>query len=189
MHNVIDTETALLTGLIQGNHKIFRDIFDLYARRLVFYAYRIVKEKEAAENIIQDVFINLWERREKLPSDLKLEPYLYRAVKNRCINHIKSSALFEKNDNPDLFKSESPNNIAEFNEIKESYNKAVNKLPSACKTIFLMNRIDGFTYKEISLKLNISQKTVETQMSRALKFIRKHLEKFLIFFLFFCKGS
>lgn len=167
-----------------GKQEALKSIFDEYAQPLTFYAFRLIQIQYEAENIVQDVFIGLWKNAGNLDEDINLKAYLYVAVKNRVITAIRKARTtdFVTDDLFVIKSTDSPADI-ETREIELLYNKYIEQLPASCRNIFLMSREDKMTYKEIAETLGISIKTVETQMGRALKFIRKKLLHLLIFFV------
>lgn len=180
----VDSKKNIIRKIKNNDSKALRELFDLYATALTFFAYRFVYDKSEAENIVQDVFIGVWKNINNMDDNINIKAYLYKSVKNRAINLLnqnKESTEFE--ENLFLYKSFSQQTTIETNELYENYKKAIEELPTSCRNIFLMSREDNLTYKEIAEILNISIKTVETQMGRALKSIRKKIEKYLLTFV------
>jgi RNA polymerase sigma-70 factor (ECF subfamily) len=152
---------------------------------LINFARRFVGETETAENLVQDVFLKIWEHRAKLNPELNIKTYLYTAVRNQAFNYLRH--LNVKRQSAEHLSSEvveikSPDNELAQKELAESIQAAVSELPEKRRIIFSMNRFDGLTYAEIAEIQNISIKTVETQMGRALQFLRKRLAHFLTAF-------
>ena len=168
--------------------KAFEELFKSYFTPLCSFAQKFVNDIDAAKDIVHNVFINLWNKREQVDLDTSLKSYLFQGVHNRCLNYIR--------DNKKLVQFDAPQSEAELGKYLESrdhlesseaelrINNALDELPDKCKEIFLMNRFDGLKYREIAEKLDISIKTVETQMSRALKTLREKLSDMISILIF-----
>lgn len=166
----------------------FIDVYKAYHERLINFASGLVETKEDAENIVQDVFLNLWEKKELLLQVENVSSYLYKIVRNQCIDHLKHKLLQEKYvDNMQAsyerelyYKLQSADALEDaysFNEhVEKTITEAVEALPHRCREIFIMSRYEGLKYKEISERLSLSVNTIETQMSIALKKLRGKLK-------------
>ncbi len=161
-------------------------MFQTYYPGLLNFAKKYVREKNAAEEIVDDLFIHLWEIRKKLQIRDSLEAYLFRSVYNRCISYIRNknkqanltSEIALSLDNK-LYSipetSTSPLNQIINKELRDQLNQALNELPEKCREIFILSREYGLKYEEIAEKLNISKNTVKTQLKIALKRLRESL--------------
>lgn len=159
--------------------------------QLVRFATVFVVYEEDAENIIQDLFLSLWERKHTLSSVDNLNAYLYKLAKNRCLDHLKhkmvkdkfvsnTQSLYEQEISLKLQSLESFDvELATEEKVETIVSKAIKSLPPKCREIFMFSRHDGLKYKEISEKLNISVNTVETQMCIALKKLRSSVSPLL----------
>ncbi len=149
----------------------FSEAFNTYFTPLCQYAYVFCKDEDHAKEIVQIVFIKLWEKREDLTIK-NLTSYLYQAVKNRALNHVrdqkKTIVLYQQADAPVEEERKPELGI-------ESLHEAIALLPDRCKEIFVLKRMNGMTYKQISEKLSLSEKTVENQMGIALKKLKESL--------------
>jgi len=177
-------ENILLQKLIKGNQSAFDKIFKTYYKELCFFSLKIVKDYVFAEEVVQNIFINLWEKRKDLKINISLKAYLYRSVYNNSIHFIKKENLTQNFDEAIIKHDVEFNDILVQTEIETKIYNTIEELPEQCKKIFKMSRFDELKYREIAEKLNISIKTVETQMSRALKYLTlnlNHLLKLLIF--------
>lgn len=161
----------------------FEILFMQHYEPLCNFVFGIIKDYDASEDVIQELFVKLWEKRKVLPDDLSIKAYMYRAARNMALNHLKH---FEIKKEFNLFKKASISdaeqcvgNPAETSELQEMISQAVNELPTERKRIFLMSREDGLKYKEIAAELNISVKTVENQMGKALSTLRTELSDYL----------
>ena len=131
-----------------------------------------------AENLIQDVFVTVWEKRATLNPDRSIKSYLYTATKNRALKHLRHEEVMRKNKGKiDLYSvaPSTPEDLISHAETAASIGRAIETLPEKCRLIFKMNRFDHLTYAEIAEVLEVSVKTVETQMGRALHALRHAL--------------
>ncbi len=155
----------------------YKQMFKNYYKQLVYFSYRYVRDVQIAEDIIQDVFVNVWNKKDMLDFNLNFKSYLFSAVRNHSLMHINKTNrvelvdlqfVVEKSDN-------NPDVMVERDELEKGLMKIISELPTKRREVFSLSRFDKLTYAEIATILNISIKTVETQMSRALKQIRKKL--------------
>ncbi|MDB5274309.1 MAG: polymerase sigma-70 factor [Chitinophagaceae bacterium] len=146
-------------------------------------AYAIVRDKSAAEDIVQDVFLTIWKKRKELIIDSNLKGYLYRAVSNSCLNHLQS--YHKRNIKPfEEFKDSAlgsyvPHDTIDYDRLDSAIQKAIDRLPPRCKVIFVLSRVEGLKHQQIADALNVSVKTVENQMGIALVKLREELKSFL----------
>ncbi|MCS3200941.1 MULTISPECIES: RNA polymerase sigma-70 factor [Bacteroides] len=166
----------------------FSELYLMYYPKLVRFAKEFVVLEEDAENITQDVFTDLWERRDAIDHIENVNAYLFRLVRNRCLDYLKHKvfeqkyaenvqASFEIELNLKLQSLDrfDVSDISEGNEMERLVRDAINSLPKRCRDIFLLSRMKGLKYREISEKLGISVNTVECQMGIALKKLRVKL--------------
>jgi RNA polymerase sigma-70 factor (ECF subfamily) len=169
----------------QGDSKSFEKLFMAYCQPLITFARRFIRDTSAAENIVQDVFLEIWINRSRLDPSLKIKSYLYTAVKNQALKQIRHDHVVQRSAK-DLksfdIPIKTPQDELDIKEMNTRFNQAVEELPEKCRIIFSMNRFDQFTYREIAEILGITVKTVETQMGRAMKFLRHRLADFLSIF-------
>ena len=162
---------------------LYEKLFKQYYKPLIRFAYRYVHDESIAENIIHDVFLYLWDEKKRLDFTINIKAYLYNAVKNRCLKYLNRKEIEIKYKNLNITltqENRNPENILMNKELESAISEALSEMPDKRREIFLMNRFDGLTYSEISFILNISIKTVETQMSRSLKYLRKKLSPFFL---------
>ena len=163
----------------------FSDLYLIYYPKLVRFAKEFVMLEEDAENITQDVFADLWEKRESMDHIENINAYLFRLVRNRCLDYLKHKvfeqkyvenvqASFEVELNLKMQSLDRFDvlDIYEGNEMEKLVREAINSLPKKCRAIFLLSRMEGLKYREISERLGISVNTVECQMGIALKKLR-----------------
>ena len=156
----------------------FESLFKKYCQPLINFSRRIVNETETAENIVQDVFLKVWENRKSLKSGTSIKSYLFTIARNESLKYQRHQTVVRESEEAvrDLHSSaETPDEQFSESEIEFQIQRAIDLLPEKCREIFMMNRFDGLTYKEIAEVLYISIKTVETQMGRALKRLRENL--------------
>ena len=176
----------LLVQLKSGDRKAFTLLFDYYYTGLVVLADRYLHDLELSEDIVQSVFVRLWENRQSIQSS-SIRYYLSNAVKNNCIDLIRKKETQEKYVRRQM--DGNVDNGIDFwaeTELEQMIEKSIANLPPRCAEIFRMSRFDGLKTHEIAEKLHLSNRTVETQISNALKVLRKDLKDYLfqIFFTF-----
>jgi RNA polymerase sigma-70 factor (ECF subfamily) len=166
----------------------FDQIYTCYFSRLHRFAQHYVISNEDAENIVQDVFVLLWEKRDVLNVQISLTAYLFSLVKNKCVDYLRHKMISDTFKKELAFKLSS---LEEFNhafgpddDLERFIHDAVNTLPERCREIFIKSRIEGKKYREIASELNISVNTVENQMTIALKKLRIELKEYLPLLLF-----
>lgn len=179
------TDNATIKAIKRGDIKEFEKFFRAFYKPLLNYAYRFFEDQQDAEEIIQDLFFKIWEKRARLEINSSLSSYLFRAVRNNCLQSIK----YQKNktkyqayikNQPNNYQDSEPLEALEYSELNEKVNHILNELPDRCQEIFRLNRFQGLKYKEIALELKISIKTVEANMSKALKHFRVSLEEYSV---------
>ncbi len=169
----------------------FNEIYIEYHHRMLRFAIEYVIIKEDAENIVQDIFLHLWERRNALKIETSLSSYLFTLLKNKCIDHLRHINIVAK------FKAEYKAKLSALEllneqtpidtDLEELIFAAIKKLPERCRLIFIKSRFDEKKYHEIAAELNISLNTVENQISIALKKLRKELKDYLPLLLLLAK--
>jgi RNA polymerase sigma-70 factor (ECF subfamily) len=178
-------EKFLVARLQQDDRKVFELIFKFYYTGLVVYADRIIHDTEMSEDIVQSVLMKLWEERKSLKVD-SFRSYLGTAVKNRSIDLIRNQRVqdryLEYIRERDIEQDES---FYTFPELDEMISQAIDKLPPRCREIFLMSRFRHFKIADIARELQISGRTVETQISHALKILRVELKDYLYLIMIF----
>ena len=175
------TEEPFLSSISPDESEAFDSLFESHYARLCNYAYTMVNSFDVAEDLVQDVFVNIWTRRKKIVIQSTINAYLYKCVYNACLDHQKKNRLQHifakfKQDGDILSLHDS---IQDF-ELPERVDRAIEELPVQCRKIFKMSRQKGFKYHEIAKALNISENTVDTQIRRALKRLREQLKDYLI---------
>jgi RNA polymerase sigma-70 factor, ECF subfamily len=162
-------------------------IFMRYHETLCRVAYRVIPETEKAKDIVQEVFLKLWTKREQITITSSLEAYLKRAVVNTAINHLQhreNVQLEEKHLDSPLMISRDPSEEQVYRELSAHAEKAINDLPVRTSIVFKLIRLEGMTYREVSAHLDISEKAVEKEMMKALRLLREALKDYLIVLIY-----
>lgn len=164
-----------------GDESAFNQLFRCFYIRLVDFGTNILKARPPAEEIVNDVFVKLWQRRQYLPEVQKIKVFLYVAVKNGCYNYLRSNSLWSVTVGIDqvagITSMQDPGTDMAFRELQHRLNTIIASLPEQSRQVFRMVREDGLRYKEVAEILQISPRTVETQLFRAVKKIRQELER------------
>lgn len=173
----------------------FEQIYKQYYPKMFAFAKNYIPANEDAENIVQDVFLSLWERKQEIVISYTLVTYLFTLVKNRCLNFLRHK-LIEEEFNSQMkeelrFKLDALESMdysyQSEKELQEVIRRALDSLPERCREVFIKSRIEGLKYKEISEELGISVNTVENQMVTAFKKLRVELKDYLPLLLFLVK--
>ena len=174
----------LFQEIRKGNEKAFNKAFDLYYSRLCYFADKILRDFDLSRSTAQQVFIDLWIKRDRLLIT-SLQSYLFQAVRNSALDVLKHKKV-ELHYMSSLPKRESEEmtDLMEEAELADRINRAIQHLPEKCREIFILCRFEELKYSEIAARLNISVKTVEMQMSIALKKLRKELSDYQMIQLF-----
>ena len=173
-------EHEIIRRIRQGDIKQFETLFRSSYVSLVRYAGTLVRDRDSAEEIVQDLFFRIWNDSKKLKIESSLNGYLFRAVHNRCLHHIEHRKVVERHEremsHTTSADNRNPAEILQYTELQEKIALVLEKLPERCGKIFCMSRFEGLKYSEIAEKLSVSVKTVEANMGKALKEFRKALE-------------
>jgi len=159
----------------EGDPFAFEQLFRSTCRALVHFAWRYVGDGGIAENLVQDVFVRVWNNRSVLDPELSLRAYLYKAVRNAALQHLRHQGVEERAQPPPPQAEGNPEARLQQREMADAIWKAVLELPPGSRRIFSLAKFDHLTYQEVASVEGISVKTVETQMGRALKALRKKL--------------
>lgn len=175
-------DEKILVKRLKNDDKIaFEELFKMYSERIYYFTIRYVKNKEEAEEITQEVFVRLWNRRFDLKLELSFSSYLFMIAKNAVIDLLrkrqKESVINEDITQDANSIAEQSNNSIEYKELLDIVSNSIAELPEKRQQIYLMIRNEGLSYKEIAEKLNISIKTVESHMRLALQQLKKSIGK------------
>lgn len=169
----------VIQKLRSGDEKFYKSVFFEYYPLLTYFANKYVNDLETAKEIVQEFFVRLYEKRFSLNIDTSFKSYLYKSVYNSCINYLNQIAVREQHHrqikNTTYEKSVFSEDVMNVVELEKKIYSEIEKLPAQCRRIFKMNRFDGLSNGEIANKLNLSKRTVETQISKALRILRKNV--------------
>ncbi len=181
MDEVILTDEQLIQHIQKGDRTAFRTLFDRYYKELLGTAINMLKDINSAKDVTQEVFLQIWKKRENLTIQTSVGAYLKRAVINRSLNFIKAKKnVVDESHVIHLSSTEnSANEKLAAQDIETAMKRALDTLPDRCRTIFIMKRLEGYSLKEIAQQLDISPKTVENQITKALKVLQKAIRPFL----------
>lgn len=173
-----EKENLLFSEIKNGNEEAFNRAFDLYYSRLCFFADKLLNDFDLSRSVVQQVFVDLWIKRDKLQVVL-LKSYLFQSVRNAALDLLKHKKaelryLLTLNQNE---QGQFGDQLEEA-ELADRINRAIQNLPEKCREIFILCRFEELKYAEIAIRLNISVKTVEMQISIALKKLRKELSEY-----------
>ncbi len=182
---VAENDVYLIKAITKGNKDAFKIIFERYYNPLIRFAFRYVQCQSIAEGLVQDIFVWIWENRRSWTVDRNLKTYLFRAVKNRAIDYWRKESTYDKYVEDysaylSTFITESDTiNEPEESDFVRAARIAIEELPNKPRMIYKLNRLEGLTYREIAEVLEISPKTVESNMSRALNSLRQKLSSYM----------
>jgi len=186
-------DAELMREIREDNMFAFDTLYGRDSNRLYKFALSILKSTEEAENILQDVFLNLWEKRHNVEKDSSVKYYIFTITYNSAISiirkKVKETQFFDYLKSLQELNQDTTSLEIEFNELTKSLQTIIGHLPQRQKEVYILHKEEGLKYHEIAEKLNISVNTIETHMSRALKTIKENLGKssllaMLFYFLF-----
>jgi len=188
------SEHKIIDLLRQGENAAYKYIYDNYYILLCTIAHEYLRDNFLAENIVEDLIFNLWEKRHELNISTSLRSYLIRSVRNRCINYLtrskeKNEVAFSSATPSEKIKIHSshtfeyPSAILLVNELEEKINQAIENLPKESRTVFKLSRFEDKGYDQIARETGISVNTVKYHMKKALAQLNQELSKYLLFLL------
>lgn len=185
-------DKKLLQELRNNNIEAFEHFFRENQPNMVMYACNLLDDWEMARDIVQEVFISFWENKERLEIHSTLKSYLYSAIKHQCINAFKHRIVEEKYNNKTIlefrklqlshYQNEDSHLRIDEKELGNKIEQVISQLPDQCRITFELSRYRGMKSREIAQKMDISVRTVETQIYRALKALKTSLKDYLYFF-------
>jgi RNA polymerase sigma-70 factor (ECF subfamily) len=181
-HTLQISDETYWQQMAQGDKKAYEQVFRAYYELLCKYAYTVVRDKDEAEEVVQNLFYNVWKKREQLQIQSSVKSYLYRAVRNDCLNRVKHDQVRHTYAMDYRHTAPISGNGLESLEAKElsrHIREAVETLPTQCAEVFRLSRFEQLSYAEIAQRLDISTKTVENHMGKALRRMREQLKDFL----------
>lgn len=190
----ISSDARTFDAIRQDDRQAFGALFHEMYKPLVSHAFRFTREVATSENIVQDVFLKLWNQRHELVITTSMEHYLFRSVRNHCLNHLDKIKVRSEYLKMMTERSSEDDYSAFYPEpdLLAKIEAAISNLPEKRQEIFRLAREEGLKYREIADKLDISVKTVEAQITQALKQLREALKKYntpLLFFMLCSKGK
>lgn len=161
--------------------KAFEWLFRRYFSELCQVVYRVAHDEHLAQDLVQEVMYELWRKREQLTISISLRAYLKRAVLNRTLNYLRDNRLWSSEERmPEIAVEESdPVDLLRSEELQELVDAAIDELPEKCRIVFVLSRYEELSYRDIASQLGIAEKTVENQVSKALKYLRQRLLPYL----------
>jgi RNA polymerase sigma-70 factor, ECF subfamily len=182
-------DKGLVHLLSQRDEKAFEQVFKEHYKPLHAYAFTLLNDDAAAEEMVQNVFFKLWERTEALTITGSVGAYLYRAVHNESLNYLKYQKVRSEHSLRVSYhmdgRGESATRAVQVKELEEKIRTALSELPEGCRTVFQLSRFEDMKYSQIADTLGISVKTVENQMGKALRLLRTRLAEFLTLLILF----
>lgn len=178
-------DLLILAKIREGDIKAFEDVFRRYYSPLCWYAMSITGSMEAAEEIVEELFYGFWKNRESLPIFRSMKSYLYAAVRNQSFQYCEHQEVRNRYrefvlSGEDQAQDASPQEQMEYSELKRLIDITLTGMPERRLRIFRMHRVEGKKYTEIASQLSLSVKTVEAEMTKALKTLRKEIENYII---------
>ncbi|WP_373520149.1 RNA polymerase sigma-70 factor [Aquiflexum sp.] len=181
------TDQKVFSAIQQGDVSTFEMLFKTHYPALCRYATAYLSDRDDAEEVVQATFIGFWEKRKNIHVDSSLKAYLYRSVRNACLNEVKRQKVRLQYANALIAEgekfSEPSDHLTIKTELETKIHEALQSLPEQCRLIFKMSRFEELKYQEIADQLRISIKTVENQMGKALKLMRIKLKDYLPFII------
>lgn len=175
------TEKEIVLAFKEGSQKAFRIIYDTHYKLLIGVGFNLLKDEDNAKEVVQEVFYQFWKNRANFKTSVPVKNYLKRAVINRCITQLKYQARFTGDETlaHETGNSIAPDVLMENADLKKVIDLAMEKVPEKARIVFILKRHEGLSLKEIAEKLEISPKTVENQITRALKILKQEIAPYL----------
>jgi RNA polymerase sigma-70 factor, ECF subfamily len=174
-------DSVLVSRIRQNDKDAFKSLYNRYSKKIYFFSIKYLGNIIETEELVQTVFINVWENRKSLDPANSVKSYIYKAAVNYIYNYLKKKSLHARFIEVQTSKDEIHSNLTYeqifFNDLEKSINSIVGTLPSQQQKIFHLNRDEDLTHMEIASKLDLSVRTVENQMYRAIKTIREVLKE------------
>lgn len=171
--SLVPDEEKLFRLLCNGDRAAFDQIYNTYWQRLFLYVVKVIRDREAAEDIVQEIFISLWSRREEIADQRTLSGYLFTAARFKGINFVQDQLKKGRHEESLIQHFNTPqhtiNELMAAKELSVIIDDEIEKLPAKMRNIFVLSRREQLSHKEISEKLQISDKTVKKQINNALK--------------------
>ena len=175
------SQEDILDRLKSDDKAALKDLFQEFYPYVCSAIFKIVKERNTVEDLAQEVFLRFWQKRHQINISSSVQAYLRRMAINEALGYLRKQKIFEEEINNETMggTSQGVENQYLHGELEDHIRLAVDKLPPKCRTVFKLSRFEELSYKEIAAQMDISVKTVENQMGKALKFLRKELQQYL----------
>jgi RNA polymerase sigma-70 factor, ECF subfamily len=174
------SDNILVTRIRQNDKGAFKILYDRYSRKIYFFSLNHINNTSDVEELVQSVFINVWECRESLDPDNSIKSYIYKAAVNYIINHLRKKTIRARYIKTEFENGEKYSDITYeqvfFHDLEKSIDTIVGNLPLQQQKIFRLNRYEGLTHEEIAKQLDLSVRTVENQIYRSTKIIKTILK-------------
>ena len=181
---ILDKDRILIEKVKTGDMVAFEQLFKKYYNELCGYAYQYFKDRDTVEDIVQDLFYKLWQKRERLEIRSSFRAYLYKAVYNNTLQVLKEKnslqPIEDQQGRYEVILSDEIFETVESKEVLQIIEKTLENMPERVRKIFELSRFEGLRYREIAEHLSISIKTVEANMGKALKIFRKSLRDYIV---------
>jgi RNA polymerase sigma-70 factor, ECF subfamily len=182
-------EQTLLAGLRKGDNKAFSQLFTAYYKDLVLFGGNFLPDKVVCEDIVQSVFLRIWNDRASLDIETSLKSYLLKSVRNSCLDELRHRDIIHQHEaytlSTDVLEDVDTEHYILYSDLSRHLDEALANLPEAYREAFEMNRFEGLKYKEIAARLQVSERTVEVRIGKALEMLRVLLKDFLVISLSF----
>lgn len=186
------SDEALLTALLADDRAAFAEIYERHWYRVFALAYRKLGSRETAEELVQDLFATLWQKRREQAIE-QLEPYLLTAINRRVISHLRShkvrAAYADYCRWTQTQATQETEHALAAADLSEAFTKALLHLPEQSREVFRLSRLEHFSVREISLRLNLSSKAVEYHLTKSMRLLRGHLRDFVLLVIALLLGS
>lgn len=182
----IQQEYFVLSALKQDSQEAFSLLFRTYYTDLVLFCGNFIKDKSACEDIVQSIFLKLWNDRKIIQIETSLKSYLLKSVRNSCFDAFRHQEIVRQ------YESEYENSVLDcydtenymlYSDLHDHLRRALGQVPEQYRRAFEMNRFEGLKYREIAKELNVSERTVEVRVGKALEILRKQLKDFFVLLL------
>ena len=186
---MIREEKTIIKKFKEGDAAAFDSIYHEYSKKLYNFSYGLLKDPDSAGEMVQEVFVNLWEKRSQVDITLNFENYIFTIAYNSIRKFFRKKSIEKKvkdyllNNSPEVIENTDGSII--YNELLELANKTIEKLPPKRKTVYKLSRHEGMKIKEIARKLNISTRTAENHLAKALKYLKEELASVSLLTLLF----
>ena len=186
---MLPEQKKIITKLKAGDFDAFEKIYHLYSKKLYRFALKLLKDHDIAEEIVQVVFVNLWEKKDQLVTSFNFENYIFTITYNSIRGYFRKKAIENKvkgyllTNAPDIISQSDESLI--YDQLLEMANRAIEKMPARRKAVYKLSRQEGLKINEIAKNLNISTRTAENHLSKALKFLKEELADISLLTLLF----